>query len=359
MSDTEEVLFEQQGAVGFITLNRPKSLNALTLNMIRLMDPQLAAWETDDSISAVVIRGAGDRAFCAGGDVIDVYKAGLAMKETGTAPGLSSDFFFEEYRLNRRIFQYPKPYIALIDGFTMGGGVGVSILGAFRVATERTRAAMPETAIGLFPDVGGSYFLPRLEGEIGCYLALTGARIKPADCLYSGLANAYIESADMPALEEAFAQADWSGDAENVAARVIGGFSKEPGEAPLQAQQDQIDRIFSADSVEAIIASLEAEAGDWAKETLATLLSRSPVSMKVSLEQLRRGRDLDFDDAMIMEFRMSQAFMAGQDFYEGVRSVLIDKDHAPKWVPATLEEVSQEMVESYFVAQGNRELTFS
>lgn len=359
MSDTEEVLFEQQGAVGFITLNRPKSLNALTLNMIRLMDPQLAAWETDDSISAVVIRGAGDRAFCAGGDVIDVYKAGLAAKETGTPAGLSSDFFFEEYRLNRRIFQYPKPYIALIDGFTMGGGVGVSILGAFRVATERTRAAMPETAIGLFPDVGGSYFLPKLVGEIGCYLALTGARIKPADCLYSGLANAYIESVDMPALEEAFAQADWSGDAEEVAARVIAGFAKEPGDAPFQAQQAQIDRIFSADSVETIIASLEAEDGDWAKETLATLLSRSPASMKVSLEQLRRGRDLDFDDAMIMEYRMSQAFMAERDFYEGVRSVLIDKDHAPKWAPATLAEVSREMVESYFVARGDRELTFS
>ncbi|TQV80495.1 enoyl-CoA hydratase/isomerase family protein [Denitrobaculum tricleocarpae] len=359
MSDSEEVLFEQQGAVGFITLNRPKSLNALTLNMIRLMDPQLAAWEDDASIAAVVIRGAGERAFCAGGDVIDVYKAGLAAKETGSTTGLQADFFFEEYRLNRRIFQYPKPYIALIDGFTMGGGVGVSILGAFRVATERTRAAMPETAIGLFPDVGGSYFLPRLKGEIGCYLALTGARIKPADCLYSGLANAYIESVDMPALEAAFAKTDWSGDAKAVAAKVIDGFAKDPGEAPLQAQQAQIDRIFAASSVEEIVTSLKAEEGDWARETLSTLLSRSPASMKVSLEQLRRGRDMDFDDAMIMEYRMSQAFMAEHDFYEGVRSVLIDKDHAPKWSPATLEEVSGEMVGRYFEALGDRDLTFS
>lgn len=359
MSETEEVLFEQRGAVGFITLNRPKSLNALTLNMIRLMDPQLAAWEQDDSIAAVVIRGAGDRAFCAGGDVIDVYKAGLAAKESGAAPGLSSDFFFEEYRLNRRIFQYPKPYIALIDGFTMGGGVGVSILGSFRVATERTRAAMPETAIGLFPDVGGSYFLPRLKGEIGCYLALTGARIKPADCLYCGLANAYVESEDMPALEAAFAEADWSGDAETVAAQVIEGFSKDPGEASLAAQQAQIDRIFAADRVEDIVATLKEESGDWAKETLATLLSRSPTSMKVSLEQLRRGQDMGFDDVMIMEYRMSQAFMAEHDFYEGVRSVLIDKDHAPNWLPSSLEQVSRGMVERYFTAQGDRELTFS
>ncbi len=359
MSENEEVLFEQQGAVGFITLNRPKSLNALTLNMIRLMDPQLAAWESDDSISAVVIRGAGDRAFCAGGDVIDVYKAGLAAKESGETGGLQAEFFFEEYRLNRRIFQYPKPYIALIDGFTMGGGVGVSILGAFRVATERTRAAMPETAIGLFPDVGGSYFLPRLTGEIGTYLALTGDRIKPADCLYSGLANAYVESGDMPALEAAFAQSDWRGDAEAFAARVIEGFAKDPGEAPLKAQQAQIDRIFSGDCVEEIVTMLESEEGDWAKQTLATLLSRSPVSMKVSLEQLRRGRDMAFDDAMIMEYRMSQAFMAEHDFYEGVRSVLIDKDHAPRWTPATLAEVSREMVERYFEPLADRELTFS
>lgn len=359
MSETEEVLFERRGAVGFITLNRPKSLNALTLDMIRAIDPQLAAWEADEGIAAVVIRGEGERAFCAGGDVLAVWKSGQSAKESGVIEGLAADFFFEEYRLNRRIHRFSKPYIALIDGITMGGGVGLSVHGTFRVATERTRVAMPESAIGLFPDVGGSYFLPKLKGASGCYLALTGARLKAADSLYCGLANAYVESAELPALEAALSAANWSGDATAVARSVIDGFAKDPGEAPLAAQQAQIDRTFGAETVEAIIAALQAEDGDWAEETVKTLLGRSPTSMKVAFEQLRRGRNLDFDAAMIMEYRMSQAFMAGQDFFEGVRAVLVDKDHAPKWSPASLAEVTDAMVAQYFEAQGRRELTFS
>ncbi len=359
MSECEEVLFERRGGVGFITLNRPKSLNALTLNMIRAIDPQLSAWEDDPGIAAVVIRGEGERAFCAGGDVLAVWKSGQEAKGRGVVEGLAADFFFEEYRLNRRIHRFSKPYIALIDGITMGGGVGLSVHGTFRVATERTRIAMPESAIGLFPDVGGSYFLPKLTGETGCYLALTGARMKAADALYCGIANAYVESADSSALEEALASADWASDAVSVAKSIIARFSKDPGDAPLSAQQAQIDRTFGAQSVEAIITALGREEGDWAEETVKTLLSRSPTSMKVAHEQLRRGRDLDFDEAMIMEYRMSQAFMAGHDFFEGVRAVLVDKDHAPKWSPVSLAEVTEAMVARYFEAQGGRELTFS
>ncbi len=360
MSESEEVLFEQRGALGFITLNRPKSLNALTLNMIRAIDPQLAAWEEDPAVAAVVIRGEGERSFCAGGDVLAVWKSGQTAKDSGLVEGLAADFFYEEYRLNRRIHRFSKPYIALIDGITMGGGVGLSVHGTFRVATERTRVAMPESAIGLFPDVGGSYFLPKLAGEIGCYLALTGARLKAADSLYCGLANAYVESAEIAALEAALVAANWSGEAEAVARSVIAGFSKDPGEAPLAAQQAQIDRTFGAESVEAIVTALQAEEGDWAEETVKTLLSRSPTSMKVAHEQLRRGRSLEFDAAMIMEYRMSQAFMAGHDFFEGVRSVLVDKDHAPKWSPVSLAEVSEALVAQHFEApKSGRELTFS
>ncbi|WP_282609126.1 enoyl-CoA hydratase/isomerase family protein [Pelagibius sp. Alg239-R121] len=359
MSAIDEVLFKRRGAVGFITLNRPKSLNALTLEMIRAIDPQLDAWGSDNSIAAVVIQGVGDRAFCSGGDVLAIWQAGKSAKARGVAEGLATEFFREEYRLNRRIHRFPKPYIALIDGITMGGGVGLSIHGTFRVATERTRFAMPETAIGLFPDVGGGYFLPRLPGQIGRYLALSGARLKAADCLHSGLANAFVESADLTALEAALAQADWTGEAAEVAKNIIAGFSKDPGKAPLAAQQAQIDRIFGSETLDDILAALMAEEGDWAAETLKVLQSHSPTSMKVALEQLRRGSEIEFDEAMTMEYRMSQAFMAGHDFYEGVRAILIDRDQAPKWDPATPDGVSEEVVARHFETLGPRELTFS
>jgi enoyl-CoA hydratase len=360
MSDTEEVLFEQRGAVGFVTLNRPESLNALTLKMIRAIDSTLTAWDRDDSVAAVVIRGAGDRAFCAGGDVRAVWEAGRAAKAEGrTGEGLTADFFREEYVLNRRVHRFSKPYIALVDGYTMGGGVGLSVHGAFRVATERTQVAMPETAIGLFPDVGGGYFLPKLKGRIGTYLALTGARIRTEDCLYSGIATAYVESGDLADLETALVQADWAAaSAQKTAEDVTASFSKAPGEAPLAARQEQIDRIFSGETMEDIVAALEAETGDWAAETLATLAGRSPTSLKVALEQMRRGAELDFDEAMIMEYRMSQAFMAGEDFYEGIRALLVDKDHAPVWNPATLAGVSAERVAGYFESLGARDLSF-
>ena len=352
MSGEAEILYERRGAVALVTLNRPKALNALTTAMCRELDARLAAWAGDPEVAAVIVKGAGERAFCAGGDVVVIYNSGRGDRVA------AADFFQAEYRLDRRIFHYPKPYIALIDGIVMGGGVGVSVHGSHRVATGRTLFAMPETGIGLFPDVGGSHFLPRLPGALGLYLGLTGQRLKAADCLYSGIATHYLESARLPGLAEALAAAGWSGDAEAVADRVIAGLAGDPGPAPLAEHRAAIDRCFSRDSVEAVLAALEAEGGDWAAATRATLLRRSPTSLKLTFRQLQEGARLGFDEAMTMEYRLSQACVAGHDFLEGVRAAVIDKDRAPKWRPAGLAEVTDEMVAAHFAPLGERDLVF-
>lgn len=357
---SEEVRFTQRGALGVITMTRPKALNALTLSMIRLIHPALQAWAGDSSIQAVVIEGEGERAFCAGGDVRAVWEAGKAGHVAGEPGRMTADFFREEYRLNHLIHHYPKPYIALIDGITMGGGVGLSIHGKVRIATERTLFAMPETAIGLFPDVGGSWFLPRLPGGIGLYLALTGERLKAPDCLYAGIATHWAPSERLPAIVEALERTDWSQGLAGVR-RALSPLTGHPGEAGLlPALRPAIDRCFAGkDSVAAVIAALEREGGEWAKATLATLAKRSPTSMAVAFEQLRRGARQSFDESMVMEYRMSQAAMrAGSDFYEGIRAVLIDKDHAPKWSPAVLKDVGEALVQSYFAPLGKYDLSF-
>jgi len=354
---SDEVRFAHRGSLGLITMTRPKALNALTLSMINLIHPALQAWAADAAVQAVVIEGEGDRAFCAGGDVRAVWEAGRAGHVAGVPGSLTADFFRAEYRLNHLIHHYPKPYIALIDGVTMGGGVGLSIHGAVRVATERTLFAMPETAIGLFPDVGGSWFLPKLPGGLGLYLALTGSRLKAADCLAAGIATHYLESARLPDALAALERAAWPGGA-GAALRPL---CSEPADAgTLPALRPAIGRCFlGKTSVEAVQAALEAEGSDWARDTLATLARRSPTSMKVSLEQLRRGAALSFDDGMVMEYRLSQAFMApGSDFYEGIRAVLVEKDHAPRWNPPTLSGVTAAQVERCFAALGKYDLSF-
>lgn len=358
---SDEVTFEQRGALGLVTMTRPKALNALTLGMIRLMQPALESWAADDSVKAVAIRGEGERAFCAGGDVRAVWEAGKDGRHVPGEPGLlTADFFREEYRLNRLIHHFPKPFVALIDGVTMGGGVGLSIHGPLRLASERTLFAMPETAIGLFPDVGGSWFLPRLPGGIGCFLALTGARLKATDCLYAGIATHFAPAETLEKVVAALEKASWNdGLAGGIAA--LRPFTGHPGEAGLLAEQrPAIDRCFAGkDSVEAVVAALEAEKNDWGKETLETLAKRSPTSMKVSFEQLRRGARLDFDDCMVMEYRIAQrAMLKGSDFFEGIRAVLVEKDHAPKWNPATLAEVSDAAVQAYFEPLGEHDLSF-
>ncbi|MGE0661234.1 MAG: enoyl-CoA hydratase/isomerase family protein [Reyranellaceae bacterium] len=345
MSD-QEVLFEAKGRVGHIVLNRPKALNALTLPMVRLIAPQMEKWAADKAIKAVVISGAGDRAFCAGGDVAEIYRQKVAGNMS-----LGRDFFREEYIVNRAIFRFPKPWIALLDGITMGGGVGLSVHGRFRVATEKFLFAMPETGIGLFPDVGGGHFLPRLPGQLGMYLALTGQRLKAADALYGGVATHFVSSEKMPELKQALESMKGEGDAAVEA--VLAQFKGEAGEPTLPAHRADIDRHFGQSSVEGIVASLAKDGSEWAQKTAAALAKLSPTSMRITFRQIRDGASMSFEDIMTMEYRLSQGCMAGHDFYEGVRAVLIDKDHAPKWQPATLEAVGEDIVARHFAPVGN------
>ncbi|MEO0391923.1 MAG: enoyl-CoA hydratase/isomerase family protein [Pseudomonadota bacterium] len=367
MSDAE-ILFDQHGPLGVITLNRPKALNALNLPMIRAMMPKLTAWASDDSVKAVVIKGACEKAFCAGGDVKSVYYDGLAAKSGDGDGALTRDFFREEYQLNQAIYRFPKPYIALIDGITMGGGVGLSVHGSQRVATEKTMLAMPETAIGLFPDVGATYVLARCPGEMGPYLALTGDRLGAADALYGKLATHHVPSTKLGALMDELAQADWDsapqGHARDFAAALIEKHTTPAAPGKLSELQDAIDQAFGADTVEDILAELTSLAtGDgavatWAAETLATMGKRSPTSMKIAFEQLSRGTALDLESCLVMEYRMTQGCMAGVDFYEGIRAVLVDKDHAPRWSPEALGDVTDALIDKHFEPLGDQDLTF-
>jgi len=345
MSNEPEILFEQKGAIGLVTLNRPKVLNALTYNMVKQLHPQLLAWAEDSSISAVVIRAAGEKAFCAGGDIRVLHDQGKA----GSPEVIN--FYRDEYRLNRYIKRYPKPYIALMSGINMGGGVGVSVNGSHRIGSERLLFAMPETGIGLFPDVGGTYFLPRCPGEIGMYLGLTGARLKIADAVSAGIADAYVPADRHDALLERLV----SGDEVDAA---IAGEAQPTEPAPLEGLQDQIDACFSAGSVDEILARLDRDTSEWAVKTAATIRSKSPLSTRVAYGQIRAGATLDFEDCMALEFRLTNRFMAAPDFYEGVRAVVIDKDQAPKWDPATLDAVTDDQVASYFASLGDNELHF-
>jgi enoyl-CoA hydratase len=339
-----EILFAHRGAIGLITLNRPKALNALTHGMCLAMKVQLDIWARDAGVKAVVIRGEGERAFCAGGDIRALYESG----QTGTSYAL--DFYRDEYILNATIKNYPKPYIALLHGMVMGGGVGVSVHGSHRIASEGIVFAMPETGIGLFPDVGGSYFLPRCPGEIGMYLALTGARLKLADALHAGIATAFVPASDADALIERLSK----GETPDAVVQALAG---DAGAPPLAEHRGLIDAIFSESSIEEILASLYADGSDWAKATAATIRTKSPTSLKITHRQIREGAGLEFDDCMKMEYRMVNRVVAANDFYEGVRAIIIDKDNAPKWQPARLSEVTQDDVDAYF-APLDRELAF-
>lgn len=344
----EDVLFERRGRVGLITLNRPKALNALTLGMVDAMQAQLVAWRGDDAIELVVVRGAGERAFCAGGDIRALHDSGKA----GTPYVI--DFYEREYKLNTYIKRYPKPYIALINGIVMGGGVGVSVHGRQRVCGEGTVFAMPETGIGLFPDVGGTFFLPRLPGELGMYLGLTGTRLDVIDAKYAGIATHIVPAAQHEALIGALADAGESYE------RTLARFAVAPGNVSKMAGlQPLIDRHFAHGTVEAIVASLESDAALFAVETLKALKTKSPTSLKVTFRQLREGRQRDFEECMQLEFRLTNRFMRGHDFYEGVRAVIVEKDNAPKWKPATLVEVRGEDVLAYFAALPRGDLVLS
>lgn len=348
MTSNADIQFDSAGGIGFILLNRPQALNALTHDMCRRLDERLQAWASDPAIQAVVIEGAGEKAFCAGGDIRALYDAG--KKD----PRDCWTFYADEYVMNARIAHFPKPYIALIDGIVMGGGVGVSVHGSHRIATERTLFAMPETGIGLIPDVGGSYFLPRLPGKLGLYLGLSGARLKAADTLYAGVATHYVPADRLGDLKAALRAAAIHG-ATDVDA-VLKNFAADPGAPPLADHRAVIDQAFAPATVEAIVAALTAAGGDWAAKVRDTLLTKSPTSLKLTNRQLRDGGALSFDDCMRMEYRIVCRLMQDHDFFEGVRAVILDKDNAPKWQPARLQDVSDAEVTRHFASLGADEL---
>ncbi|TGE00116.1 enoyl-CoA hydratase/isomerase family protein [Methylobacterium nonmethylotrophicum] len=322
----DAVLCERRGAAGLITLNRPKALNALTLEMVRAIRAALEAWAADPAVTRVVVQGAGERAFCAGGDIRRIHEEGSAGRYAQ-----AQTFFREEYELNALIQRYAKPYVALIDGIVMGGGVGVSLHGSHRVAAERTAFAMPETGIGFFPDVGATYALPRLPGFVGTYLALTGERIGQGDVLAFGLATHAAPAARLPEIRDALA--------EGAPIETALGPHDDPAPGPVHAERALIDACFSADSVPEVLARLDAAGSDFAGKAAATIRTRSPTSLTLALAQMRRGASLSFPEAMQLEYRILCRILRGHDFYEGVRSVLIDRDGKPDWRPATLEAV--------------------
>ncbi len=342
-----EVLTQTRGHLGLITLNRPQALNALTEPMCVAIHTALNGFALDPAVRAVAIEGAGERAFCAGGDVVQMHADGRAG-----SPGWER-FFATEYAMNAAIARFPKPYVALMDGVTMGGGVGVSIHGSHRVATERTLWAMPETGIGMVTDVGSTYPLARLPGRLGVFLGLTGARLDGAETLSAGIATHYAPSATLDGIKAALA--DGAGPDAVLAATAV-----EPPPARLDGNRTQIDRLFDGNTVEAMVTALQADGGEWANKEAATLATKSPTALKLVFELLRRGAAAgDVSVALANEYRVVCALKRGHDFYEGVRAQLIDKDRAPKWQPATLAEVSDADVASYFAMPPDGDLALS
>ncbi len=340
-----DVLVERRGRALWLTLNRPAAMNALNRTMCTTIQAALYGSIADPHVALVVVTGAGERAFCAGGDVVAMHAAGRAGAEGWQG------FFHDEYRMNQTIARYPDPYVAILDGVTMGGGVGLSIHGRFRIATERTLFAMPETAIGLIPDVGGTHALPRLPGHIGTWLALTGARLKAADCLYAGIATHFVPVERLDLVGELLSTGD------DPVEQILDTLSADPGQPPLATLRDAIDFHFAHDSIEAIQASL-ATGDDWAQSTHATIAAMSPTSLKLTLRALRAGAGSDIEGALRTEYRVVSHIQGGHDFYEGVRAVLIDKDKSPKWSPATLAGVGDTELDPYFAEPENGDLTF-
>ncbi|KAM4870521.1 3-hydroxyisobutyryl-CoA hydrolase, mitochondrial isoform X1 [Urocitellus parryii] len=351
----EDVLLEKKGCAGVITLNRPKLLNALNLNMAQKIYSQLKKWEQDPETSLIIIKGAGGKAFCAGGDIRAISDAVKAKQK------LAEIFFKEEYILNNAIASLQKPYIALIDGITMGGGVGISVHGQFRVATEKSVFSMPETAIGLFPDVGGGYFLPRLQGKLGYFLALTGFRLKGRDVYRVGIATHFVDSEKVSMLEEDLVALK-SPSKENVADVLETYHTQSKIDQDksfiLEDHLDKINRCFSANTVEQIIENLQQDGSPFALEQLKVINQMSPTSLKITLRHLIKGSSQTLKDVLTEEYRMSQACMRGHDFHEGVRAVLVDKDQSPKWKPANLKEVTDEDLDNYFKSLGSNDLRF-
>lgn len=336
-TDTQDVLTFKEGGVGRIRLHRPKALNALNLPMVQAMTEALLDWRNDPEVKIIMIDHAEGRGFCAGGDVVTIAKSSEGHGAAGQA------FFFQEYRMNHLMYTYPKRGIVFMDGVTMGGGVGISCPCKYRIATERTMFAMPETSIGLFPDVGAGRYLSRLRGRVAQFLALTGARLDGAECVALGLATHYIPSERLEDVKQKLTETPTHIEA------ILKEAAVEPPPARIVENYAKIDRLFASDRYEDILAALEADDSEWAQKELATLHTKSPTACKVSLRLLVESpRQFHFLDEMRMEYGIVVRMFRHPDFIEGVRAVLIDKDHAPEWEPATPEGVTDAMVDRFF-----------
>jgi enoyl-CoA hydratase len=344
VSETDDILFERCGSAGIVTLNRPKALNAITHGMVRALTAQLHDWARDDAVTRVIVTANGDRAFSAGGDIRALYDLITASRQQEAL-----SFFRDEYVLNTAIKRYPKPYVSLIDGIVMGGGVGLSIHGSHRVAGERYAFAMPEVGIGFFPDVGATYALPRLAGEIGTWLALTGERMKAADAVLSGAATHHVKSHRFGDLKEALCGSD-------PVNAVLADFMESVGPGEVMPRRRVIDRTFSWGSVGEIVGALHRESqnisdhSEWSARTLQTIRTKSPTSLVLALAQMRYGRTHSFEACMAAEFRIVSRIVYGPDMVEGVRAVIVDKDNAPHWSPGDIDAVPDDLVARHFAA---------
>ena len=346
----EDINIKKINSTILITLTREKVLNALNLNMVREIFKNIGVWDKDNDISGIIIQGAGEKSFCAGGDIVSVYHS---KNEPNSS--LSNDFFREEYILNLSIANFSKPWISLLNGIAMGGGLGLSVHGKYRIVNNKTVTAMPETAIGLFPDVGGGYFLSRM-GNLGAYLALTGRVMNGLDSIYTGIGTHFIENENIELIIKKII------DTNNYNNEFVDNLLNENAQvlksnvSSLSKEVDNIDKHFSKDTLSEIFESLEKDNSEWANNTLEVLSKKSPTSMGVALKQLSLAKSLSLKECLIMEFRICQAMMAKHDFYEGVRANLVDKDRNPKWDPESINGVTEKIVNEHFQSLGEREL---
>ena len=351
-SPEKDLIACREGAAGILRLNRPKAINALTLDMTREIVTALDEFESDPGVSLVLLEGAGERGLCAGGDIRGLYDSAKAGGDLGPV------FWREEYILNARIPEYPKPYVAYMDGLVMGGGVGLSAHSAHRIVTEKTRMAMPEVGLGFFPDVGGTWLLSRAPGEIGTYFALTGQNMSGADAVDAGAADVLIETKNWPALRDAVTNAPLKATSADVHG-ILAVYAVSDVQAPVAAHRDLIDRAFVHDTVEAIIAALKQDGSEFALATLNALSEKSPTALKVTLELLRRARkSKSLKECLVREYNSALAVFTSAEFVEGVRAAIIDKDRNPKWSPAQIEDVTPDIVEQYFAPNPKYTLVF-
>jgi enoyl-CoA hydratase len=348
-----DLIVRREGAAGIIRLNRPKAINAMTLEMSEGIDAALGQFEADPAVAVVVLEGAGERGLCAGGDIRGLYESSRAGGDLGKR------FWRQEYLMNARIADYPKPYVAFMDGLVMGGGVGLSGHARHRVVTEKTKLAMPEVGLGFFPDVGGTWLLSRSPGELGSYFGLTGQTMNGPDAIYARFADAVVPSAKLPALREVLTKLR-PGTSSTEVDLLIDGFATGETSGPVAAMQSDIDRWFAHDRMEDIVAALQRDGSELAQATLKTLGDKSPRGLVVTLKLLRLGRtSSSLEECLVREYRAALEVFASDDFREGVRAAVIDKDRNPKWSPAKIEQVTPEMLAPYLAEIGADELKFS